>query len=154
MKRKPMLAMTLSALLLLSVSASADARHRDRDDDRRDHRQHDRYEKRNQHDNGVKRGLPFTWHSAGYAHRTDHHMEEIHDYEWHHRFPGQRAYRWAGHEGFWHHGRYITDAVLFYDHNDRLTSFGYMHDGVFIRVSQGNDGHEDRDSFFFAWFNR
>jgi len=161
MNKKTLLAMTLSALLVLSVNASADARpNKDRDDDYRSQRQHERHQQDQRgnepqrHDNGVKRGMPFQWQEHVSTHQQHHYMNRIDDHEWNNRFPGLRSYRWSGQEGFWHNGRYVQDAVLFYDQSDCLTSFGYMNNGVFILVNQDNDGHQDNDSFFFAWFNR
>lgn len=102
--------------------------------------------------------MPFGWHDH---HRTlagRHHMERVYDRDFDHRFPGLHAYRWSGHsshhQGFWHHGHYINDAVLFFDRDGGLVSFGYMANGAFIYVRDDNEVYRNHDSFFLSWWGR
>ena len=100
-----------------------------------------------------ERGLPFVWHEHYDTMRGNHHLERVYDREMDYRFPGLHAYRWLGHEGFWHHGNYVKDAVFFFDKNNEMVSVGYMANGVFIHVRENHESYENQDSFFFALFN-
>lgn len=144
MKKTVLLILTLSVLTLMSATVSA---HDRGDQDRGWH--HARHE-----DMDSERGLPFAWHEQRHAIHEAHHLERIEDREWDHRFPGLHAYRWHGEEGFWHHGHYVNDAVLFFDRHDNLVSIGYMSDGVFIHIRDDHESYENHDSFFFSWFQR
>jgi hypothetical protein len=148
MRKVLSLLLTLSVLMLMSVTASAHDWHNDPydNDSHWVHRHHN--------DAESERGLPFAWHEHLNSMREHHHLERVYDREWNDRFPGLHAYRWYGHEGFWHHGHYVKDAVFFYDENDELVSVGYMADGVFIHFREDHESYENHDSFFFSWFHR
>lgn len=148
MKRIVMLILTISVLMMMSVTASADHRHKDRGNhDNGWHRTH-------RNDVEAERGLPFAWHERYDSMRGNYHLERVYDRDMDDRFPGLRAYRWSGHEGFWHHGHYVKDAVFFYNSNDEIVSVGYMADGVFISVRENHESYENHDSFYFSWFHR
>lgn len=160
MKKMVMLVAALSTLLLLSVTASA----HDRDDsyygdDGRFYHHHRYADDRNWHrthrdDYDSEGRLPFRWYARYDSMREHYRLERIYDREWNDRFAGYRAYRWHGDEGFWHHGHYVTDAVFFYDEDDRLISVGYIADGVFIHFREDHSSYENHDSFFFSWWSR
>lgn len=100
--------------------------------------------------------MPFRWRDH-YREFDRQRMERIYDRDIERHHPGLRPYRWYGHGGyhdwFWHNGRRINDAVLFFNDNDELVSFGYMHGGVFVYVREDNE-FEERDPFFFLrWFH-
>lgn len=161
MKRMLILIIALSVLLVSSVTASAANRHHDNDrhnhhnNDSRNHSwysNHQTWRASYHNDYEAERHLPFKWHDRHSVIRERHHMERIYDGEWSNRFPGAFAYRWYGNGGFWHHGRYVTDAVLFFDGDDRLISIGYMHNGVFIHFRDDNEVYENHDSFFISWW--
>lgn len=111
---------------------------------------HDGGDRHVQRDNRHDDRMPFRWGD----HRSEfrnHRMEAMHDGRWEHRYPGLRGYHWRGygddHRGFWHNGRYVNDAVVFFDRHERFSGYGYMRDGVFVHVRE--DGcSEDRDAFF------
>lgn len=148
MKRLLMLILTISVLMMMSVTASADHRHKDWENhDNRWHRTH-------HNDEEAERGLPFAWHERYDSMRENYHLERVYDRDMDDRFPGLRAYRWSGHEGFWHHGHYVKDAVFFYNSNDEIVSVGYMADGVFISFRENHESYENHDSFYFSWFHR
>lgn len=156
------LALFLALAVALSISATAlaakgdDRDRHDRDRDRQGH--NDRVDRddrggpqdrdRGGHDKKV---MPFKWRDH---HRTfdRHHMERIDDREIERHHPGLHAFRWRGYgdrrEGFWHNGHEVRDAIMFFDDNDEVVSFGYMRDGMFIYVREG-DEFEERDPFFF-----
>lgn len=146
MKKLMIPILAASILSLTSLTASAhEWGYYDNDSNWR-HAHHNSYE--------SERGLPFGWHDRYESIRVHHRMERIHDREWRHRFPGLHAYRWHGNEGFWNHGRYVTDAVLFFDDNNQLVSVGYMSDGVFIQIREDHETYENHDSFYFSWWHR
>jgi hypothetical protein len=142
------LIVTLSVLMMISVTASAAHGHKDRGN------HNNKWHRTHYNDVDSERGLPFVWHEHYDSMRENHHLERVYDREMDHRFPGLRAYRWSGHEGFWHHGNYVKDAVFFFDKNDEMVSVGYMANGVFIHFRENHESYENQDSFFFAWFNR
>ncbi len=159
---KRILALVLALALVLGVAATALAAdrggHYDRRGDRHDGRDRVSHGDRGSYDrdrDGHDRSMPFKWRDN---HRMfgKHHMERIHDREFAHRYPGLHAFRWHGYgerrEGFWHNGREIRDAILFFDDRDEVVGFGYMDGGVFIYVRE--DGYsEERDPFFLLrWF--
>lgn len=148
MKKLLLIILSLSVLMLLSVTASAYDWHNDPYDND-SHWVHSRH-----NDVESERGLPFAWHEHYSSMREHHHLERIEDREWNDRFPGLHAYRWSNHEGFWHHGHFVTDAVFFYDDNDELVSVGYMADGVFVSFRDDHECYENHDSFFLSWFHR
>jgi len=102
--------------------------------------------------------LPFGWHDHYRTFEGRHHLERIYDREMGRRFPGLQAYRWYGdgqyHRGFWHHGHFIKDAILFFDRDGELVSFGYMTDGVFVYARYDDEVYRNHDSFFVSWWNR
>jgi len=118
--------------------------HRYHDDNNWRHIRHADYE--------FERGLPFGWYDHYDSIIDRHYLKRIYDWEWEHRFPGTHAYRWCGEGGFWYHGRYINDAVLFFDDDNRLISIGYMFDDVFIHIREDHDVYENHDSFFLRWW--
>jgi hypothetical protein len=146
MKKTMIMILTLSVLLSLSVTASAHDWQNDR------HYNNDA-SWRNTHHNDYhsERGMPFSWHTRYHSMRDRHHLQRIEHRDWDRRFPGLRAYRWNG-EGFWHHGHYVSDAVLFFDRDNELVSVGYMHDGAFIFFREDHQSYESRDSFFVSWW--
>lgn len=101
-----------------------------------------------------ERRFPFAWHEHFESMRYHHHLDRVYDHEWGDRFPGLHAYRWSDHEGFWHHGHHVKDAIFFYDEDNQLVSVGYMDDGVFINFREDHESYENHDSFFFSWFHR
>ncbi|AIF52816.1 hypothetical protein [Pelosinus sp. UFO1] len=148
MKRIVMLILTISVLMMMSVTASAAHGHKDRGN-------HDNGWHRTHHnDVEAERGLPFAWHERYDSMRGNYHLERVYDRDMDDRFPGLRAYRWSGHEGFWHHGHYVKDAVFFFNTNDEIVSVGYMADGVFISFRENHESYENHDSFYFSWFHR
>lgn len=135
--------------MLMSATASAHNWHNN------SHYDHDGNWQRTHHnDIESERGLPFDWHEHYNSMRERHHFEQIEDREWGHRFPGLHAYRWFSHEGFWHHGHYVKDAVFFYDESGELVSIGYMVHGVFIHFRDDHESYENHDSFYISWFHR
>ncbi|MDR3561190.1 MAG: hypothetical protein P4N41_24580 [Negativicutes bacterium] len=149
MKKTLMIVLTLSVLLLMSVTASAQHDwHNDQhyDNDNNWHHTH-------HGDNDSERGMPFGWHDRFDTMRDHHRLERVEGREWDHRFPGLRAYHWRG-EGFYHHGHYVSDAILFYDRDNELVSVGYMHDGVFVFFREDHESYENHDSFFISWWKR
>ena len=172
MKKLLLIIIALSVLMVMSMTASARDRDRGRDDDRDKHRQRvhqgnghksqqshrygDDRNWRNTHreDHDSVRHLPFKWHDHYDSIQERYFMERIHDGEWEHRFPGVHGRRWHGNNGFWHHGHYVTDAVFFFNDDNRLVSIGYMSNGVFIHFREDNESYENRDSFFFSWWHR
>lgn len=149
MRRLLILIVTLSVLMMISVTASAAHGHKDRGN-----HHNNKWHRTHYNDVDSERGLPFVWHEHYDSMRGNYHLERVYDQEMDHRFPGSRAYRWSGHEGFWHHGNYVKDAVFFFDKNDEMVSVGYMANGVFIHFRENHESYENQDSFFFAWFNR
>jgi hypothetical protein len=147
MKKPLFLVLTLSFLLLMSVTASARSWHKDYDHDRH-------WQPTHHNDIESERGLPFSWHENFKAMKKHYQLERMEDREWSHRFPGLHAYKWSNHEGFWHHGHYVQDAVFFYDDHHELVSIGYMADGVFVYFRDDHESFENHDSFFFSWFHR
>lgn len=149
MKKTILLVLTLSFLMLMSVTASAHDWHNNSpyDHDGNWHRTH-------QNDSEPERGLPFAWHEHYKSMSKHYHLERIEDREWAHRFPGLHAYRWSGHNGFWHQGHYVKDAVLFFDEHNELVSVGYIADGVFIQFRDDHESYENHDSFFISWLHR
>ena len=136
--------------------------------ERRDrHDRHDRYErKRSNWDHPSYRRnswrkthyapIPFTWRQhRDHFYRPGHRIERIYDHRWSSRFPGLVAYKWhdVRGSGFWYQGRYIRDAVMFYNDDDELVSVGFMHNGAFLFIRDDDSGYESRDSFFFGWWN-
>lgn len=146
MKKLLILSVALAVLMLTSLTASAHDWGSYENDSNWHHSRHTDIE--------AERGMPFGWHDSYESMREHHRLERIHDREWEHRFPGLHAYRWNGHEGFWHHGHYVTDAVLFFDDNNELVSVGYMADGVFIHFREDHETYENHDSFFISWWHR
>jgi hypothetical protein len=145
MKKMFILVTAISILLLTSLTASAHQWDSYDNDSHWRYRHHSSYE--------YERGLPFAWHDRFVTVREHHRLVRVHDHEWNRRFPGLHAYKWSG-PGFWHEGRYVTDAVLFFDSNDELVSIGYMADGVFIHFREDHRTYENHDSFFFSWSHR
>lgn len=158
------LALFLAAAVAVSVSAPALAAKGDgwghRDGDRKG--QHDRVDRDDRDDRGGQHGKhggherPFKWrdHQRTF---NKHHMERIYDSDIERRHPGLHAYRWRGYgerrDWFWHNGHEVRDAILFFNDDDEVVSFGYMRGGVFIFVNE--DGDEERDPIFFLrWFLR
>lgn len=169
MRRILIIVIALSVLMAMSVTASARDRQGDGNDDRQhrihekkiqirhhNHRYSNQHEWRNTHhrDYDSERHLPFRWHDHYDSIHERYSMDWIHDSEWEHRFPGVHGRRWHGSDGFWHHGRYVTDAVFFFNDDNRLVSIGYMADGVFIHFREDNECYESRDSFFVSWWRR
>ncbi|WP_156478558.1 hypothetical protein [Anaerosporomusa subterranea] len=171
MKRKIIL---LMLVLVVAFSATASAKPHDhwKDDDRSyrserhdKHDRNDRYEKRNSRwdhpsyrNNSWRKtqhaALPFTWYEhRDRFYRPGHTIERIHDNRWSNRFPGLYAYRWQDihGNGFWYQGRYVRDAVMFYNDSDELVSVGFMHNGAFLFIRDDDGGYENRDSFFLSW---
>ncbi len=155
-----MLALFLALAMALSISATALAKGDDKGHGDRDKRgQHDRVDRDDRGGHHDKRGghdIPFKWRDH---HRTfdKHNMERIHDIEIERHHPGLHAYRWRGYgsqrDWFWHNGHEVHDAILFFNDDDEVVSFGYMRGGVFIFVNE--DGDEERDPIFFLrWFLR
>ncbi|MDR3590389.1 MAG: hypothetical protein P4N41_12120 [Negativicutes bacterium] len=147
-KRAFILVLALSLLLLLSVTASAqhdwqNDRHYDNDSN---------WQHTHHHDYQPESQLPFRWHDRYASMREHHRLERIYDRDWGHRFPGLRAYRWHG-QGFWHHGHFVDDAVLFFDEDNELVSVGYLSDGAFIYLRDDHEVYENRDSFFLSWWS-
>jgi|GEM_PF-2801235 len=148
MKKILSLLLMLSVIMLMSVTASAQDWH------------DSFYESNNNwvhtHHNDIdsERGLPFAWHERYNSMKRHHHLERIHDEEFGGRFPGLHAYRWSSHEGFWHHGHHVKDAIFFYNENEELVSVGYMANGIFISFREDHESYENHDSFFFSWFLR
>lgn len=147
MRRMLILIVTLSVLMMISVTASAAHGHKDRGN------HNNKWHRTHYNDADSERGLPFVWHEHYDSMRGNHHLERVYDREMDHRFPGLHAYRWSSHEGFWHHGNYVKDAVFFFDKNNEMVSVGYMANGVFIHFRENHESYENQDSFFFAWFN-
>lgn len=152
MKKVLMLVIFLSMMLMVSVS-TASAYH----DWHHDSQPYDRGGYGWQHnDRQFQDRLPFGWHENYYQMREHHRFEAIHDRDWDGRFPGLHAYRWYGnnqYSGFWCNGIYVRDAVFFFDNDNQLAGFGYFRDGVFIMVREDNQYYENRDEFFFSWWN-
>ena len=149
MKKLLLLVLALSVLATSGTVSAHDRNHKEKNHPRQESRwQDDRHE--------HERDMPFRWHERFERLAQNHHRaERIHDYEFGHRFPGLRAYRWHDdHDrGFWHTGHIIKDAVLFYNDSDELVSYGYMRDGVFIVINDDDSTHEHHDSFFLSWWN-
>lgn len=119
--------------------------------------EHDRHWKHHPSgDRHYEHSMPFRWHDHRYAfHRPNYRLERIYDHRWEHRFPGLHPYRWYGHDhGFWHDGRYIQDAILFFDRDEEVVAFGYFRDGTFLMVRQDEAEYESDDAFFFSWWSR
>lgn len=171
MKKVLTIVIALSVLMMMSVTASARDRDRGRDDDDKhrhrihhksshnshhNHRYGDDHRWRNTHrgDHDSIRHLPFKWRDHYDSIQERYYMERIHDSEWEHRFPGVHGRRWHGNNGFWHHGNYVTNAVFFFNDDNRLVSIGYMAHGVFIHFREDNESYENDDSFFFSWWHR
>lgn len=145
------LLLTLVTLLLLSFSATVSADAHSRHD-----WSHEAYHRDSWHHTSYT-SVSFNWHER--HDRYDPHryrMERIHDREWAERFPGLRAYHWDDRhgEGFWYHGRRVTNAVFFYDRDDELVSIGFMHNGSFIFIRDDHSSFENHDSFFLSWWSR
>jgi hypothetical protein len=145
------LLLILAALFLLSFSSTAGASPRHHHD-----WSHEAYHRSTWH-HATYTSVSISWHER--HDRYDSHryrMERIYDHEWGHRFPGLRAYRWHDRhgDGFWYHGRRVTDAVFFYDRDDSLVSIGFMHNGSFIFIRDDESSFENRDSFFLSWWSR
>lgn len=141
----------LIVVFVLSLSATVSAKpHHHR---KPHHWSHPAY-----HSNGWHRGhyehVPFRWHE----HRGNFHyrLDRVHDYAWNDRFPGLHSYRWRDHhsDGFWYHGRRVTDAMFFYNDDDELVSIGFMHNGAFVFLRDDDECFESDDSFFFTWWHR
>lgn len=100
--------------------------------------------------------LPFQWYQHRRYYTPQHYrMEYVNDREWSKRFPGLRAYKWRDHgPGFSYRGRQVKDAVLFYNDDDELVSYGFMHNGRFMFVRDDDYGYDSNDSFFVGWWNR
>jgi hypothetical protein len=159
---KGVLALLLALAMAASVTATALAKGDDKGHYGKDrHGHHDRYDQgdrdRGHNDGHDKHFRPFKWRDH---HRSfdKHHMERIHDRNIERHHPGLHAYKWRGYgdgrEGFWHNGHHVRDAILFFNDEDEVVSFGYMRDGVFIYVRE-DEGFEERDPFFFLqWFIR
>lgn len=152
MKKIIVLIVMLSMLLLMSATVSARGDDRDRQHRHR-HDNNKKYHRVHYKDRDYERHLPFRWHDRFYSMRDHHRLERIQHDEWRHRFPGLQAYRSHGHHGFWHHGRYVKDAIFFFNRDHELVSIGYMHNGLFIHFRSDDDYSEDDDSFFLAWWN-
>lgn len=169
MKRKIILLM-LVLVVVFSATASAKPNDHRKDDQRyrnERHERNDRYERNNKHkkwDHPSYRSnswhktqhaaLPFTWYEhRDRFYRPGHRIERIHDNRWSNRFPGLYAYRWQDihGNGFWYQGRYVKDAVMFYNDSDELVSVGFMHNGAFLFIRDDDGGYENRDSFFLSW---
>ncbi len=147
-------------LLVFGLAATASAADRDHHNDRNGnhHRQdwsHSAYHEKSWHSTSHDT-VNVNWYGRrdNWAHDR-YRMERIHDRGWHDRFPGLRPYRWHDYrgEGFWYHGRRVTDAVFFYNSHDELVSIGFMHNGSFIFVRDDHNGFENRDHFFVSWWN-
>lgn len=136
----------------LAASARHDWRGDDQPYDRGGHWQHHSHYR---HEHGA---LPFAWHDRYRQFHWRHHLERVHDREMLHHFPGLHAYRWHGdngyHHGFWHDGHYVRNAILFFDEDDELVSFGYMANGVFVYVRDDNEVYRNHDRFFISWWHR
>ncbi|MBC8014314.1 MAG: hypothetical protein H7X79_01035 [Sporomusaceae bacterium] len=169
MKKVLIIIIALSVLMMMSVTASARDRGRDDHDKNRQGIHHknghksqhnQRYDDdrnwRNTHreDHDSVRHLSFKWYDHYDSIQERYVMERIHDGEWEHRFPGVHGRRWHGNNGFWHHGHYVTDAVFFFNDDNRLVSIGYMSNGVFIHFREDHESYENYDSFFFSWWHR
>lgn len=103
----------------------------------------------------YEQSMPFRWHDHRNAfHRQNHRIVRIYDQGWQHRFPDLHAYRWHGHNGFWHDGHYVDDAILFFDGDDELAAFGYFRGERFLMVRYDDEEYESDDSFFFSWWSR
>jgi hypothetical protein len=144
MKRNWNLIIVLLTLMLVPMPASAHDWHYDNDS---------QWQRTHNNDFSSENQLPFRWHNRFEAMDNHRRFEPINDREWEHRFPGQHAYRWQG-PGFWHHGHYVTDAVVFFDGNNELVSIGYMADGVFIHFREDHQVFESHDPFFSSWWHR
>lgn len=110
-------------------------------------------------DRQYEESMPFRWHDhRGAFQHERHRLERINDREWERRFPDLHAYHWYGHNrhngGFWHEGNYIRDAILFFDNDEEVVAFGYVHDGRFIMVRQDHEIYENHESFYLRWWNR
>lgn len=167
MKRKVILVM-LALLVAVSATAGANPRqHRRNDPPQRNERyeRHDRHERQSRWDHPSYRGPkwrkvrheppPFAWHAhRDRFYRPGHRLEPIYDADWRHRFPGLRPYRWQDlrGSGFWYQGRYVRDAVMFYNDDDELVSIGFMHNGAFLFIRDDDNDFESRDSFFFSFW--
>lgn len=101
--------------------------------------------------------LPFKWHERRENFSPEHHrMERIEDRDFNDRFSGEHPYRWhdkRGH-GFKYHGRWIRDAVFFYDDSDELVSIGFMNNGIFIKIYADGGEERNHESFFLSWMSR
>ncbi len=119
---------------------------------------HHEYDNENWHHSDYSNdSLPFKWHEHQNRFGAKHYrMEQIHDRDWDHRFPGLRSYKWHDRngEGFWYHGQRVTNAVLFYNDSDELVSVGFMNHGSFIFIRDDHRGYENYESFFSSWFDR
>jgi len=144
MKKNWSLIIAFLTLMLVPVIASAHDWHYDNDNS---------WQRTHHGDYQTESQLPFKWHERFDAVENHRQFEPIRDREWERRFPGLHAYRWHG-PGFWHHGHYVDDAVVFFDDNNELVSIGYMADGVFIHFREDHDVFESHDSFFVSWWRR
>jgi hypothetical protein len=144
-------------LLVFGLAATASAQDRHQNDGHKRHDwSHNAYQQKSWHHTTAKSPVSVNWyqHRSHYTHDR-YRMERIHDRGWHDRFPGLHPYRWHDRhgEGFWYHGRRITDAVFFYNNSDELVSIGFMHNGSFIFIRDDHNGFENRDHFFLSWWN-
>jgi hypothetical protein len=100
------------------------------------------------------RNIPFNWHERAGSHSSHHHFAQIHDRQWHDRFPGLRIFRWIDRSGsgFWYNDHHIVDAMMFYNESDELVSIGFYHNNIFIMLRDDGNGYENHDSFFSLWW--
>lgn len=119
---------------------------------------HETYRHKNWHwiERPFERRLPFAWHDSLTEHTLRHYLEALEDHEWYNRFPGLYPYRWHDRygNGFWYRDRYVSDAILFYNEEQQLVSVGFMRDGVFIMLRDDDQDYENRDFFFFSWWDQ
>lgn len=152
MKKISNIILTFATVMLLAVPVSAQDRHNDRHHDNNNN--NNNWHRTHYNDEDSERGVPFKWHSNYNSIRVHNRIERIHDREWDHRFPGLQVYSWSDHRGFWHHGHYVQEAVLFFNSDHELVSIGYMADGVFIHFRADHESYENNDPFFHERWHR
>lgn len=138
------------ALMVLAMAsgASAKERHHDWSNSRFEHNKWHKIEYT------QKQGMPFRWHdNREHMMHDNSRMERIYDDRMRERFPGLRAYKWfGGHDrGLHYQGRYVKDAIMFYNDSDELVSVGFMNHGKFVLLRDDDRNYESRDEFLSSW---
>ncbi len=147
--KKKILSLLLLFIICLTATVSA------RPHNRYDRWEHPSYRHKDWHHAKYSSFSKFKW----YDHRdrfspSRYHMKEIYSRDWNSRFPGLRSYKWRDTrgEGFWYRGRRINDAVLFFNHANRMVGVGFVYNGSFIFIRDDHRAYSNHDSFFISWW--